>query len=661
MFICLSELFVTSTPQTIDPRGPRPVEQGYKADKCATQKEWSFCADEDWGPKCPSGCRVLGLMDKHDHEMLKKINRIRTLLEKNKEQHGSTDRITKQTYDYLKDKLTTTAGNDNNYYDISQRLRKRIIDIKIKIDQQLRLMYIMKEQIKKQVSEMQRMEVDIDMKLRGCKGSCKTYTEFSVDQASYVTLDKQMAQLEAETTQSLGPSRPLPMMKSRLLKEQELDSKYKSKLDSEFTFFQEVQASKLFLEDEGSSTSPASVSKEPGTSTSSSSFSSSTSGVGDWGEGTASKTSSSTSGVGDWGEGTASKTSSSSFTTSSSSSSSSSSSCTTIIRRLVQTEAGPVTREEVIEGGPGCKAKLSQGGMSSFFPSLTHSTTTEAKGSLLDEKTGFDLFDMGGFARDITEDDHPDVHARSLKSSTVVLQGDYVGKDCADVLRQHARGAVSGLFAVRLGEGRDSSVVQVYCDQTGFMGGWLLVQQRETGLHSFNRSWAEYSQGFGSVDAQGRGELWLGNRYLHLLTNQSESLLRVELEDWEGGVATAQYSIRVGAEEEGFRLELSGYEGGAGDALGGAGPLMSHSGMRFSTFDRDLDRWGEGSCAELYGGGWWYNNCLAANLKGLYYMGKYDPENNAPYKVENGVVWTPYKPADYRLKKVRVSIRPAAF
>ncbi|KAK0132168.1 Fibrinogen alpha chain [Merluccius polli] len=626
MFICLSELFVTSTPQALDPRGPRPVEQGYKADKCATQKEWSFCADEDWGPKCPSGCRVLGLMDKHDHEMLKKINRIRTLLEKNQAQHGSTDRITKQTYDYLKDQLTTTAGNDNNYYDISQRLRKRIIDIKIKIDQQLRLMYIMKEQIKKQVSEMQRMEVDIDMKLRGCKGSCKTYIEFSVDQASYVTLDKQMAQLEAETTQSLGPSRPLPMMKSRLLKDQELDS------------------NKLFLEDEGSSTSPASVSKDPGTSTSSSSFSSTSSGVGDWGEGTASKTSSSSS--------------SSSY----SSSSSSSTSCTTIIRRLVQTEAGPVTKEEVIEGGPGCKAKLSQGGMSSFFPSLSaHSTTSEAKGSLLDEKTGFDLFDMGVFTRDITEDDHPDVHARSMKSSTVVLQGDYVGKDCADILRQHARGAVSGLFAVRLGEGRDSSVVQVYCDQTGFMGGWLLVQQRETGLHSFNRSWAEYSQGFGSVDAQGRGELWLGNRYLHLLTNQSESLLRVELEDWEGGVATAQYSIRVGAEEEGFRLEVSGYEGGAGDALGGAGPLMSHSGMRFSTFDRDLDRWGEGSCAELYGGGWWYNNCLAANLKGLYYMGKYDPENNAPYKVENGVVWTPYKPADYSLKKVRMSIRPAAF
>ena len=49
-------------------------------------------------------------MDKHDHEMQKKIDRIRTLLEKNQAQHGSTDRVTKQTYDYLKEGLTTTSG-----------------------------------------------------------------------------------------------------------------------------------------------------------------------------------------------------------------------------------------------------------------------------------------------------------------------------------------------------------------------------------------------------------------------------------------------------------------------------------------------------------------------------------------------------------------------
>jgi len=198
------------------------------------------------------------------------------------------------------------------------------------------------------------------------------------------------------------------------------------------------------------------------------------------------------------------------------------------------------------------------------------------------------------------------------------------------------------VFEVRLGQGPDSRVVQVYCDQSGFMGGWLLIQQRESGQLNFNRSWAEYRQGFGSVDAQGRGELWLGNRQLHLLTNRSESMLRVELEDWEGGVAMAQYSIKVASEREGFRLEVRNYEGDAGDGL------ASHSGRVFSSFDRDQE-----GCAARDGGGWWQHRCPATNLNGLYGRGADRPTG--------GVVWAAYRPAHYSLKRVRMSIRPAAF
>lgn len=191
------------------------------------------------------------------------------------------------------------------------------------------------------------------------------------------------------------------------------------------------------------------------------------------------------------------------------------------------------------------------------------------------------------------------------------------------------------------------------------MGGWLLVQQRESGAIGFNRSWAEYRDGFGSVGAGGEGEFWLGNQNLHLLTNQGESMLKVEVEDWEGGVASAEYTIRVGPEEEGYPLHVSGYTGDAGDALATPNSNMaSHTGMKFSTFDRDNDKWEE-SCAEVYGGGWWYNNCQSANLNGIYYRGTY--EKNTPYEVENGVVWVTYKPANYSLKTVRMFIRPAAF
>lgn len=237
--------------------------------------------------------------------------------------------------------------------------------------------------------------------------------------------------------------------------------------------------------------------------------------------------------------------------------------------------------------------------------------------------------------------------------------------DCVEAYKNHLKGETNGLFEIRPSGVVSSKVVVVYCHQEGLMGGWLLVQQRESGELSFNRSWAEYRDGFGSVNALGKGEFWLGNQNLHLLTSQRETMLKVELEDWEGVVATAEYIVRVGSEEEGYPLHASQYVGDAGDALIMGKSVqradLSSNGMRFSTFDRDQDR-SEQSCAEMYGGGWWYNNCQAANLNGVYYQGGvYDSRSNTPNSVLNGVLWPTFKDNNYSLKTSRMFIRSTLF
>ena len=94
-----------------------------------------------------------------------------------------------------------------------------------------------------------------------------------------------------------------------------------------------------------------------------------------------------------------------------------------------------------MEGGPECHAMTdsSKGGMSSIFPSLTHTSSGSlthhafsTKGSITeDTKSGFgNLFghDLPGFMTDTPEEDLPDIHARSVKSARVERQADYVGK-----------------------------------------------------------------------------------------------------------------------------------------------------------------------------------------------------------------------------------------
>ncbi|XP_028998792.1 fibrinogen alpha chain-like [Betta splendens] len=691
VLVCLAGVCVASALATVlDPRGARPVEPATRSEKCATEKEWPFCTDDDWGYKCPSGCRIQGLMDKYEHSLLKKIAHIRSLLDQNKAKHRSADQVSKQTYDYLKEKLTTDAGNDNSYYDLAQNLRQSITNMKIKIDSQLRRLSLLKDRVKDQVVEIQRLEVDIDIKLRSCKGSCVRYSEYQVDKESYVNLDKQITQLDARAPQNIESVGSLYVMKSRPLQDVVVDSIFKSKdttgkvaTQQKEDFFPDVKTVQLLLEHEGSSSSPATISKVPGTSYSSSTSSSSSSSSS---SSTSSKSITELGGRGDsdlFGTGLEAlgKPSTSHVSTKQIS-------CTKSIRgTIVHTKDGPVEKmEEVIEGGPECQdaTTFTKGGMSSLFPTLTHTSSSSsssvstktiqsggAKGSLLgDSKTEFgDPFgsdvgiDLGAFLTDNAEDDLPDFHARSVKSMRVERQADYIGKDCVEAYQNHLAGETNGLFKIRPGGTDSTEVVQVYCQQEGLMGGWVLVQQRQSGL-SFNRTWAEYRNGFGSVNAQGIGDVWLGNQNIHLLTKDGETMLKVELEDWEGGSASAEYTVRVGSEEEGYVLHVSGYTGDAGDALvmpaSNTASHLSHNGMKFSTFDKDSDKWEE-NCAQVFGGGWWYNNCQAANLNGIYYKGEYDPKKNAPYEVENGVVWVTFKPATYSMKTVRMFLRPAAF
>ena len=176
--------------------------------------------------------------------------------------------------------------------------------------------------------------------------------------------------------------------------------------------------------------------------------------------------------------------------------------------------------------------------------------------------------------------------------------------------------------------------LQVYCDQQTDGGGWIVFQRRQDGTVDFYRDWAEYKQGFGSLD----GEFWLGNEKLHRLLSSSKQFeLRVDLGDFEGNLVYAKYnSFMIGPESDGYKLEVSGYSGNATDSL------EYHNERTFITKDRD----NRIKCSTKYKGGWWYDKCHRANLNGLY-----NSTNRGA-----GVIWVRWK-GPYPLRFVEMKFR----
>ncbi|XP_078042520.1 protein scabrous [Augochlora pura] len=165
----------------------------------------------------------------------------------------------------------------------------------------------------------------------------------------------------------------------------------------------------------------------------------------------------------------------------------------------------------------------------------------------------------------------------------------------------------SGVDGLRLMEaGRGRKPIMVYC-----RNGWVVVARRIDGTLDFDRSWNDYSLGFGSPF----GEYWIGNQILHEFTQDNCTQLRIDMLDIYGERWRAEYdSFAITSAETGYRLLVDGYVGNATNAM------SYQNGMPFSAKDRDMDD-STAHCAANYHGGWWFNRCQHANLNGKYSLG----------------------------------------
>lgn len=168
---------------------------------------------------------------------------------------------------------------------------------------------------------------------------------------------------------------------------------------------------------------------------------------------------------------------------------------------------------------------------------------------------------------------------------------------------------------------------------------WITIQRRYNGSVDFYRGWKQYEDGFGDV----KGEFWLGLKKIHEITMCGTYMLRVELQDFEGDIAYAEYSeFFVRGPEDFYRLFVTGYSGTAGDAM------AYQNNRRFSAKDQDKDDW-PNNCAVVYHGAWWYGACHHSNLNGRY--------KDEEAEGSDGVVWREWTNHKYiSLKSVEMKI-----
>jgi len=149
------------------------------------------------------------------------------------------------------------------------------------------------------------------------------------------------------------------------------------------------------------------------------------------------------------------------------------------------------------------------------------------------------------------------------------------------------------------------------------MNGYQLLSQRlDSGLY-FNRSWADFKNGFGSQS----GYYWIGNDVLSSLTSSKSCSARFDIQASVNQVwYMALYSsLVVDNEAANYKIHIAGYTGNATDEM-----IWYHNNMLFTTYDRDNDLYAGQNCALWDQGGFWHNACAVANINGMTVPGVKD-------------------------------------
>lgn len=137
---------------------------------------------------------------------------------------------------------------------------------------------------------------------------------------------------------------------------------------------------------------------------------------------------------------------------------------------------------------------------------------------------------------------------------------------------------------------------QVWCN---FDHGVTYIQIRKYGTVSFNRSYAEYENGFGDAN----GDYWLGNKYTSILSltrtftsgftlMKSSGSVMVYYSDWVVLDSNSNYALQYSSSSSSLY------------------PLARN--QPFQAYDTGS------ACAITLGSGWWFGTCSSGSMNGPY-------------------------------------------
>ncbi|XP_060684526.1 fibrinogen alpha chain-like [Hemiscyllium ocellatum] len=227
--LILCSIGLTWAELAINPRGPRPevVENRMKS-RHYSEPSSPLCTDEEWGPKCPSGCRILGSIESWSRKNNDRIEKFQQYKNEYSKIFWDTQVTVIETANRMKKIVEQIGKIEDSCQEEMNPLNYKLIDLQKKVDDHIARENILKNNIIEQYKEISRLEVDIDIKLRACKGSCAKSFAYIIDENLNEEMKKNITSITSDSMENNLSEKLIASLKTGNTKDCAVDSKYKS-------------------------------------------------------------------------------------------------------------------------------------------------------------------------------------------------------------------------------------------------------------------------------------------------------------------------------------------------------------------------------------------------------------------------------------------------
>ncbi|XP_077598169.1 fibrinogen alpha chain [Stigmatopora nigra] len=213
------------------------------------------CSPGQQDKKCPSGCRLRAALSQTDGHAARKISNVCQAAGRSESALRETMSRVADVYRRHRRNLVIRHVSEQKSVRDGTLLARKLTALRQRSMRLQRRLDQLKERVCGQVEALWRAQVDVDMKLRACGGSCRTSSAPGVRHAAYRRLLAQVSETEVRGKRKKNTGRPppdMPQIKVRSTRQEPPPSEaYKSipTVRKEFlTQFEDIPLNLIFIE-----------------------------------------------------------------------------------------------------------------------------------------------------------------------------------------------------------------------------------------------------------------------------------------------------------------------------------------------------------------------------------------------------------------------------